>query len=405
MVRNSLQKAVFADFLLARNRFRTNYKAIFLWDSSGGGLIMKRLFVFICFAGLLSACGNSDGSSEQSNAAKSLKLVGVTKNALTLREIVVPMEDSSLSVTCYLDETAKEVCKGEFANGETATPEQVQSALGSLQIDPKIDAILRAECDNKTLLLVVEPKLALPEVDESEFCFWTDENNTIISCDGKVVSQAEAEAINNQRLGKLKLDISSARKAGLDKFMELNPDLVNADQAKAYLDALYGALNIKMDACDWQSFIDKNRNILDIVEFRALVDNDVQKACTGESVEYKILLKADTYSDSSIPATSFKVISSKDDLDSFKSFGLNDNTINSIDFTKDVVVLLSGGKKNNTGYSLKIDDICVDSKIDVQIINCAGQPADDALSEPIMLIQLPKNNYEVEFSDREIVCE
>ena len=405
MVRNSLQKAVFADFLLARNRFRTNYKATFLWDSSGGGLIMKRLFVFICFAGLLSACGNSDGSSEQSNAAKSLKLVGVTKNALTLREIVVPMEDSSLSVTCYLDETAKEVCKGEFANGETATPEQVQSALGSLQIDPKIDAILRAECDNKTLLLVVEPKLALPEVDESEFCFWTDENNTIISCDGKVVSQAEAEAINNQRLGKLKLDISSARKAGLDKFMELNPDLVNADQAKAYLDALYGALNIKMDACDWQSFIDKNRNILDIVEFRALVDNDVQKACTGESVEYKILLKADNYSDSSIPATSFKVISSKDDLDSFKSFGLNDNTINSIDFTKDVVVLLSGGKKNNTGYSLKIDDICVDSKIDVQIINCAGQTADDALSEPIMLIQLPKNNYEVEFSDREIVCE
>ena len=366
---------------------------------------MKRLFVFICFAGLLSACGNSDGSSEQSNAAKSLKLVGVTKNALTLREIVVPMEDSSLSVTCYLDETAKEVCKGEFANGETATPEQVQSALGSLQIDPKIDATLRAECDNKTLLLVVEPKLALPDVDESEFCFWTDENNTIISCDGKVVSQAEAEAINNQRLEKLKLDISSARKAGLDKFMELNPDLVNADQAKAYLDALYGALNIKMDACDWQSFIDKNRNILDIVEFRALVDNDVQKACTGESVEYKILLKADTYSDSSIPATSFKVISSKDDLDSFKSFGLNDNTINSIDFTKDVVVLLSGGKKNNTGYSLKIDDICVDSKIDVQIINCAGQPADDALSEPIMLIQLPKNNYEVEFSDREIVCE
>lgn len=366
---------------------------------------MKRLFVFICFAGLLSACGNSDGSSEQSNAAKSLKLVGVTKNALTLREIVVPMEDSSLSVTCYLDETAKEVCKGEFANGETATPEQVQSALGSLQIDPKIDATLRAECDNKTLLLVVEPKLALPEVDESEFCFWTDENNTIISCDGKVVSQAEAEAINNQRLEKLKLDISSARKAGLDKFMELNPDLVNADQAKAYLDALYGALNIKMDACDWQSFIDKNRNILDIVEFRALVDNDVQKACTGESVEYKILLKADTYSDSSITATSFKVISSKDDLDSFKSFGLSDNTINSIDFTKDVVVLLSGGKKNNTGYSLKIDDICVDSKIDVQIINCAGQPADDALSEPIMLIQLPKNNYEVEFSDREIVCE
>ena len=38
MVRNSLQKAVFADFLLARNRFRTNYKATFLWDSSAYSL-------------------------------------------------------------------------------------------------------------------------------------------------------------------------------------------------------------------------------------------------------------------------------------------------------------------------------------------------------------------------------
>ena len=34
MVRNSLQNAVFADFLLARNRFRTNYKATLFWDSS-----------------------------------------------------------------------------------------------------------------------------------------------------------------------------------------------------------------------------------------------------------------------------------------------------------------------------------------------------------------------------------
>jgi hypothetical protein len=366
---------------------------------------MKKLFVFICLAALLSACGNSDDSPEQSNEAKKLKLVGVTQQALTLREMVVPMDDSSLSVSCYLDETAKVVCKGEFANGEYATSEQVQAVLGTLQLDPNIDKALKAGCDNKTLLLVVEPKLALPEVDESEFCFWTDENNTIISCDGKVVSQSEAEAINNQRLEKLKSDLSSARKAGLDKFMEVNPDLVSANKAKDYLDALYGALDIKMDACDWQSFIDLNRDILDIVEFRALVDNDVQQACTGESVEYKVLLKADTYSDSSKPAPSFKVISSNDDLALFKSFGLDDNVIKAIDFTKDVVLLLSAGEKSDTGYSLRIDDICADSKIDVQIINCAGQPADDALSEPIMLIQLPKNNYEVEFSNHEIVCE
>ena len=34
MVRDSLQKAVLVDFLLAKNQFRTNYKATFLWDSN-----------------------------------------------------------------------------------------------------------------------------------------------------------------------------------------------------------------------------------------------------------------------------------------------------------------------------------------------------------------------------------
>ena len=38
MVRDSLQKAVVANFLLARNRFRTNYIATFLWDSSANQL-------------------------------------------------------------------------------------------------------------------------------------------------------------------------------------------------------------------------------------------------------------------------------------------------------------------------------------------------------------------------------
>lgn len=363
---------------------------------------MKKLFILICLASFLSACGNSDNASEQSNETKSLKLVGVTQNALTLREMIVPTDDGSLSVTCYLDEAAKKVCKGEFVNGESATSEQVQAALGALQLDPKIDEALKDGCENKTLLLVVEPKLALPEIDESEFCFWTDNNNTIISCDGKVVSQAEAEAINNQRLEKLKSDLSSARKAGLDKFMEINPDIVSADQAKAYLDALYGALNIKMDACGWPSFLNKNRDILDLVEFRGLVENDVQQTCTGESVTYKVLLNSDSYNDSSKATPSFKVISSHDELGSFKS--LDDNAIKSIDFMKDIVLLLSAGQMPNTGYSLRIG--CLDPyKVNVQIVNCVGQPVDDAFSEPIMLIQLPKNNYEVEFSNHEIVCE
>ena len=366
---------------------------------------MKKLSIFICLASLLCACGNANGSSEQPCDAKNMKLVGVTQNALTLREMLIPMDDGPMHVTCYLDETAKEVCQGEFGNGEVVTSEQVQSMLGALMLDPSIDAALEAGCDNKTLLLYVEPKLALPEIDESEFCFWTDENNTIISCDGKVVSQAEAEAMNQQRLQKLQSNLSAARKAGLDKFMEMNPDLVSEEQAELYLNVLYVGLNIKMEACDWQSFIDKNRDILDIVAFRALVNHEVHKTCLTESIEYKVLLKADRYTDHTKFAPSSEILSSKDGLVSFKSLGLEDNAINAIDFTKDVVLYLSAGMKPDTGYAIRIDDICADAKVDVRVVHCAAQPADTAHSEPIMLIQLPKNNYEVEFSNHEIVCE
>ena len=61
MVGNSLQKAVFADFLLARNRFRTNYTATFLWDSSGSCVIFDRN----------RAVGSGDSKGKRVQSAKS----------------------------------------------------------------------------------------------------------------------------------------------------------------------------------------------------------------------------------------------------------------------------------------------------------------------------------------------
>ena len=61
MVGNSLQKAVFADFLLARNRFRTNYKATFLWNSSGSCVFFDRNRVV----------GSGDSKGERVQSAKS----------------------------------------------------------------------------------------------------------------------------------------------------------------------------------------------------------------------------------------------------------------------------------------------------------------------------------------------
>ena len=210
--------------------------------------------------------------------------------------------------------------------------------------------------------------------------------------------------MNAKRLEKLKADLSAARKASLDTFMANNPNLVSEDKAKSYLDVLYGGLDIKLDACDWVSFIDKNRDILDIVELRALVDTYIPTTCTA-SVEHTVLLKANNYNVGTNIAPSFKSLSTTEELFAYKSMGLNDNVIDAIDFTKDVVLYLSAGQKPTTGYSLQIDDICVDSKIEAHVVHCAGQSDDDALSEPMMLLQLPINDYEVEFINREIICE
>ena len=363
---------------------------------------MKRSIIAIsCLAFMICACTNSNNSS---SIEQTQTLVGMTENALTLLKTSIATDDGVLHVECYLDNTAQNVCAGELDNGKTVSPEQVQDVLNTLYIDPKIDNSLKDGCENKTLLLEIELKLDLPAPNASEFCFWTDESNTIISCDGEVVSQEEAEAKNRQALEKLASDLTAARQSGLDTFMTLNPNLVSSEQAKSYVDVLYGALNIKLDACEYQSFIDKNRDILSIVALRDLVANDNQTMCE-KSVEYKILLETNNYGETTQAEPLFKIMSSKDELQALNLHDLDDKIIEAIDFTKDVVVYLSGGQKSDTGYSLKIDDICVDSPIDVKITRCAGQPADTALSEPVMLIQLPKSNYKVEFSEHKAVCE
>ena len=70
-----------------------------------------------------------------------------------------------------------------------------------------------------------------------------------------------------------------------------------------------------------------------------------------------------------------------------------------------MVIYISGGIKPTVGYSLQLDEICVDSTIKVHIVHCDGQNEGAELSEPVMLIQLPKNEYDVEFSNHDIICE
>lgn len=364
---------------------------------------MKNVFAILTLALCMQACGSSDETTDQEN--QNLSIVGYTTNMLTLRDSVIPMNNTSLHVTCTLDETANHVCVGTYANGEAASANQVNEAMHQLQIDPKIESSLEAGCDDKTLLLLVEPKLTMPQIDTSEFCFWANEDKSFISCDGNEVSEEEAVAINNQYLDQLKTALQTARKSALDTFMAANPDLVSQAMAKAYLDASYGGMNIKLNACDWSAFIDKNKTILDIVELRAIVDNTEPTTCS-KAIEYQTLLNTLNYNIDAQPSTtSYQILSSAEDLAPFKAFGLADSVIQTIDFSQNIVIALSAGTKPTTGYSLHIDAICDDAKINAYVQHCAGQPEDDAEAEPILLIQLPSNVYEVTFQSRDIICE
>ncbi len=68
-----------------------------------------------------------------------------------------------------------------------------------------------------------------------------------------------------------------------------------------------------------------------------------------------------------------------------------------------MVIYLSGGIKPDRRVFPAT--FCVDSTIKVHIVHCAGQNEGEELSEPVMLIQLPKNEYDVEFSNHDIIFE
>lgn len=359
---------------------------------------------FISIACICLFCMSTGCESNHDPSTETGSLVGYSQTELTMRDVKISTEQGFLNVTCYVDAYGQETCHGTFDNGETASDEQIETSLNTLQIDPRLDEALKSDCHQKTLLLAVEPKVDVVSIDIADFCFWTDNTQTTISCNGDKVSQEEAEAMNLAQIEALNKKRLEAREAGLEKFIEHNPGLVDDDQKALYLEALYGALNIKIPACEWEDFISRNEDILHIVELRALVEEYTSVICEN-SVDYQVLLETTEYRDNSLEKSSYKILSSQEELAAYKAIGVTDEMIESVDFEKDIVLYLSAGTKGTLAYSLKIEDICVDSKIDVQVVYCAGQNADDALSDPTMLLQLPKANYEAEFTERALVCE
>lgn len=84
---------------------------------------------------------------------------------------------------------------------------------------------------------------------------------------------------------------------------------------------------------------------------------------------------------------------------------LKEADINAIDFEHSAVYALYGGYHGTTAYHLNVEAVCKDAPINVYIDHCAGKPEDSSMTCPLMLLQVPKGNYDVNFVPRNLVCE
>ena len=369
---------------------------------------MRKLFSMVMIACLLSACGNS---IQDSNEQGTLELAGYAQENPITRNLNIPTEDGMLNVKCYVDETETEICKGTFADGNEASAEQLSAAMSITHPKPmsdKLDSELKDDCENKTLLVSLYFK-------HNEDAMHLPCNHTLQSemeCDGEIVSMEEAEKRNNEYRKAWFANLNKARNEMLDQFIMLNPGLVGEEIEAQYRKTEYGSLDLKMPACDYQSFIEKNSPLLESIRIRGLVEDFTPETCDSP-LEYKVLLnKQEFWMEQCNETPTYTALNSQDDLnnylenaDSYLQQYIKASNINDIDFEHFTVLVLFGGIHGSTAYPLNVETVCKDAPINVYIDHCVGKPEDTSMSCPLMILQAPKGEYNVNFVPRDLVCE
>ncbi len=365
----------------------------------------KTLLLAVITSLLCAACDDSkDEVGEQ-------KLASYSKDAFILQTRSIPTQNGTLAVNCYLDEQANSICAGAYEDGKTATDEQVQKAMSELYIDPRIHDAIKANCENKTLLLVIDPKVDMPDIDTSNFCYALDGNKT--TCDGK--SEAEVKENNEKIIKQIQADIQKAKANAANKLVQANPGLINEQSLNQYIES-YSAIDIKLNACDFDLFIQQNSDKLNIVEFRDVVEQAAPVECQSR-IEHKVLLTASLFdvveqsgADKFPKDGSYQIFSNQDDMMAYISSTGSEltskisNKLDNIDFEQNVVLAIFSAITNPQA-KLTVDQICAGESVNAYLESCAGQPVDDADAVAALFIQAPKAEYQVKFSQRRLVCE
>lgn len=366
---------------------------------------MKKLFGMVMMACMLSACGNS---IQDSNEQGSLELAGYAQENLVIRNLNIPTEDGMLNVKCYVDEAETEVCKGTFEDGNAANEEQLQSAMSITHPNTRIDEALKDGCENNTLLV----SLNFKHHENAMFLPCHHIDNSMMECDGEIVSLEEAEKRNNEYRKAWSGNLSQARNAMLDQFIKLNPGLVSEETEASYRKTEYGGLDLKMPACDYDAFITKNSPLLESIYMRGLVADHIPESC-GSPLEYKVLLNnREFWMEQCSETPTYTALNSQEELnnylkdaDSYLQQYIQASNIHDIDLEHSTVLVLFGGKHGTTAFPLNVEVVCKDAPITAYTDHCAGKPEDTSMSCPLMILQAPKGNYNVNFVPRDLVCE
>lgn len=347
---------------------------------------MKRSLLLSCLFATL-ALGCSENASDKTLDAF-YGYVGLEQTALALKNLDYQKDGTAVSINCHIDKNGKELCI------DTKSGKTIDLSDNNFQyIDPAIAEAQKTHCESKTIAVNAHLKYDVATPNTDELSVYGNAEQTVYLYKGEEISRQKAENLNEDYRQKLIQNITKARKDALDAFVKVDAIKINDDQKTRYQEQLYEGLHLIMPACDAATFIEKTKNHLEILELSAVVENHSPKQC-DKPIATSILLNTELSQVLGENGDSVQVIENAQALNAYKAHGLSQENIDSIDFETDTVLAISAAQKPHLGYSFAVDHACEAQTLEIGLLICANLPHNDALSYPILLLKLAKNDYE-----------
>lgn len=325
------------------------------------------------------------------------RLVGY-KNWLSFktRRMLIAGKRYPYVIDCYLDISGKEVCDYALSEKERYRQLGRLPSIDLLEFDYEsalkhnfdmVSKISRFGCEDKMLVLYIEFNYF--PVDLSHFCFYIGDGNDKIFCNGKRATEKDALEINNYNLSKMLevVGIEQARK--LHFIRKRDADITGG----------HGILFV-MKLCNLDEFLNRNKNILNIYAYNISTHSDVFKKC-DVSVDHKVIFYGYDESENKERSASSSVIRNVEELRMFE-YGidtkLDEDVVQSVDFEKNVVLSLRGEGYYDDGYNIKVYDVCAGTPTTAYLVRDGPLVMwSDRWVRPVMLIEVPKGEYQVDF--------